>query len=69
MYEFRIIVAGRITRKERAAFLIKIFNNLPLNKKSAKIDYATGSRSQKFGMVVSSLVTAYLEDEYIKKQP
>ena len=48
---FKIIIAGRVTRKERAAFLIKKAGNLPLNKKVAKVDYAANAKIQKFGMV------------------
>jgi ribosomal protein S3 len=48
---FRIIVSGRLTRKDRAAFLTYYHNNLNLSTLSIPIDYAADFLIMKFGVV------------------
>jgi ribosomal protein S3 len=47
----KIVLAGRLTRKERAAFMIRKYGSVPLSKKDAIIDYAADSCIMKFGVV------------------
>lgn len=48
---FKILVAGRLTRKERAAYIIRRSGPLTLVKKTAIIDYATDFKIMRFGVV------------------
>lgn len=48
---FRIIVAGRITRRERAAYLVRRSGDVTLAKKSCVIDYAADFKIMRFGVV------------------
>jgi hypothetical protein len=48
---FRIIAAGRTTRKERAAYLIKQRGNITLGTKDTFIDFAQGVKILRFGLV------------------
>jgi hypothetical protein len=48
---FRIILSGRLTRKERAAYIIKNHKSIPLSTYNALIDYAGGFKIMKFGCV------------------
>jgi hypothetical protein len=48
---FKIIVAGRLTRKERAAFLVRKRGSVTLSKNSAFIEQATQAKNLRFGMV------------------
>jgi len=48
---FKIIVAGRITRKERAAYLVRHFGDVTLGTKSCNIDYAADFKIMRFGVV------------------
>ena len=48
---FRIILSGRLTRKERAAYIIKNHKSIPLSTYNVPIDYATGFKIMKFGCV------------------
>jgi ribosomal protein S3 len=41
---------GRLTRKERAAFLVRRGNAITLSKKQEKIDYSSDAKILKFGM-------------------
>lgn len=48
---FRIIVAGRLTRKERAAYIIRRNGEITLANKSKPIDYAADFKVMRFGVV------------------
>jgi len=48
---FRLVIAGRLTRKERAAFMIRRNGNLPLAHKNKKIDFASDFKIMRFGVV------------------
>lgn len=48
---FKIIVAGRLTRKERAAYIVRQYGDFTLGTKSCKLDYAADSRIMRFGVV------------------
>lgn len=48
---FKIVVAGRLTRKERAAFLIRKKGKLTLSKNDANIDYSYDFKIMRFGLV------------------
>jgi len=48
---FRIIISGRLTRKERASFMIKGRGAVPKAKKKAFIDYAADYKVMRFGLV------------------
>ena len=48
---YRIVVAGRLTRKERAAYMIKQTKNMPLGTKVVFIDYAADFVALRFGLV------------------
>jgi len=48
---FRIVVAGRLTRKERAAYILRQHGRVTLGTKSKFIDYATDAKIMRFGVV------------------
>jgi len=48
---FRIIVAGRLTRKERAAYIVRSAGDVTLGTKSCYIDYAADFKIMRFGVV------------------
>jgi ribosomal protein S3 len=48
---FRIVVAGRLTRKERAAYILRQHGSVTLGTKSRFIDYATDAKIMRFGVV------------------
>ena len=48
---FRILIVGRLTRKERAAHIIRQHGRLPLASKKIEIDYASDSKTMRFGAV------------------
>lgn len=48
---FKIVVAGRLTRKERAAFMVRKNGRVSLSQKSAFIDYASQFKIMRFGLV------------------
>lgn len=48
---FRIIVAGRLTRKERAAYIVRTAGDITLGTKSCYIDYAADFKIMRFGVV------------------
>jgi len=48
---FRIIISGRLTRKERAAYIVKSHKSMPLATAKVKIDYASDFKIMRFGVV------------------
>lgn len=48
---FRLIIAGRLTRKERAAFLVRKNKRVTLGSKDAIIDYHSNVQGLRFGLV------------------
>eukprot|EP01111_Echinosteliopsis_oligospora_P004878 TRINITY_DN17993_c0_g1_i1.p1 TRINITY_DN17993_c0_g1~~TRINITY_DN17993_c0_g1_i1.p1 ORF type:complete len:250 (+),score=-32.77 TRINITY_DN17993_c0_g1_i1:558-1307(+) len=48
---YKILITGRLTRKERAAVMIRSGRRMPLSTISAPIDYSAGFKIMKFGMV------------------
>lgn len=48
---FRLLIAGRLTRKERAAHLIRKHGRIPLGSKNIKIDFASDYKIMRFGIV------------------
>lgn len=48
---FRIVVAGRLTRKERAAFMVRKNGKVTLSEKDANIHYAADFKIMRFGVV------------------
>lgn len=48
---FRIIVSGRLTRRERASHIIQSYKRMPLSSYKYKIDYNQDIKIMKFGMV------------------
>jgi hypothetical protein len=63
---FRIILSGRLTRKERAAYIIKNHHSIPLSTYSSPIDYAGGFKIMKFGCVG---IKIYLKIDTISTPP
>jgi hypothetical protein len=51
MRGFRLIFSGRLTRKERAAYIVKSFKSMPLSTYKVKVDYASDFKIMKFGVV------------------
>nr|ADD25161.1 ribosomal protein S3 [Didymium iridis]ADD25162.1 ribosomal protein S3 [Didymium iridis] len=56
---FRIIFSGRLTRKERAAYIVRSHKSMPLSTYKAKIDYASGFKIMKFGVVGIKIYLLY----------
>ena len=48
---FRILIVGRLTRKERAAHIIRKRGGIPLSSKKRNIDYAFDYKVMRFGVV------------------
>jgi len=48
---FRLIFSGRLTRKERAAYIVKSFRSMPLATYNTRVDYASDFKIMKFGVV------------------
>jgi hypothetical protein len=48
---FRFIISGRITRKERASYIVHSHKSMPLASSSITIDYANDFRIMRFGVV------------------
>lgn len=48
---FRLIFSGRLTRKERAAYIVKSHKSMPLSTYKARVDYASDFKILKFGVV------------------
>lgn len=48
---FRFIISGRLTRKERAAYIVHSHKSMPLATTSVAIDYAYDFRIMRFGVV------------------
>ena len=48
---FRFIFSGRLTRKERAAFIVRSHKSMPLSTRSIRVDYAADSKTMKYGVV------------------
>ena len=49
---FRIVVSGRLTQKERAVYGVKTYKRTSRTYLQNNIDYASGFRIMRFGMVV-----------------
>jgi len=56
---FRLIFTGRLTRKERAAYIVKSHKSMPLASYKAKVDYASGFKIMKFGVVGIKIYLLY----------
>jgi hypothetical protein len=56
---YRFIVSGRLTRKERAAFIVRSARAMPLSTKSVRIDAAQDFRIMKFGIVGIKIYLLY----------
>jgi ribosomal protein S3 len=48
---FKIVISGRLTRKERAAYIVKSGKSMPLATINSKIDYAYDFKIMRFGVV------------------
>jgi hypothetical protein len=48
---FKIVVAGRLTRKERAAHIVKIKGKIPYSTKTQAIEYYNDFKIMRFGVV------------------
>ena len=48
---YKILITGRLTRKERAAVMIRSGKRMPLSTIKANIDYSAGFKIMKFGLV------------------
>ena len=48
---YRFIISGRLTRKERASFIVKNSRRMPLSAHTAKIDSCQDFKIMKFGVV------------------
>jgi hypothetical protein len=48
---FRIIISGRLTRKERAAYIVHSARSMPLSSSNIRIDYAFDFLIMRFGVV------------------
>jgi hypothetical protein len=56
---FRLIFTGRLTRKERAAYIVRSHKSMPLASYKAKVDYASGFIIMKFGVVGIKIYLLY----------
>jgi len=50
-YGYKIVLAGRITRKERAAYMLYKEGTTPSNAAGARLDYAADHLVMRFGVV------------------
>jgi len=48
---FRFIISGRLTRRQRAAYIVRAHSAMPLAKHDAMVDYAFDYKIMKFGVV------------------
>ena len=48
---YKILITGRLTRKERAAVMIRSGKRMPLSTIKANVDYSAGFKIMKFGLV------------------
>jgi hypothetical protein len=48
---FRFIISGRLTRRQRAAYIVRAHSAMPLAKHDALVDYAFDYKIMKFGVV------------------
>lgn len=53
---FRFVFSGRLTRKERAAYIVRSHKSMPLSTYSTTIDYASDFKIMKFGVVASKFI-------------
>jgi hypothetical protein len=58
---FRFIVSGRLTRKERAFFIVKSVRRMPLSSHDCRIDSAADFKIMKFGVVGIKIYLLYTE--------
>jgi len=56
---FRFIVSGRLTRKERAFFIVKSARRMPLSSHDSRIDSAADFKIMKFGVVGIKIYLLY----------
>jgi len=61
VFGFRLIFTGRLTRKERAAYILKSFRSMPLSTSSIRVDYASDFKVMKFGVVGIKIYLLYRE--------
>lgn len=48
---FRFIISGRLTRKERAAYIVRSYKAMPLSNPKIRIDFAYDFKIMRFGVV------------------
>lgn len=48
---FRILIVGRLTRKERGAYILRQRGSIPLSAKDKPVDYAADYKILKFGLI------------------
>jgi len=48
---YRFIISGRLTRAERASFILKSHGTMPYSRQDVRIDVASGFKIMKFGVV------------------
>jgi hypothetical protein len=56
---YRFIISGRLTRRERAAFIVRSARAMPLSTKSVRIDAAQDFKIMKFGIVGIKIYLLY----------
>jgi len=61
---YKIIVAGRLTRKERAAYITRSYKSISLSTYALKVDYASGHKTMKFGDVGIKIYMVYRAQRY-----
>lgn len=58
---FRFIISGRLTRKERAFFIVKNARRMPLSSHNSKVDSAADFKIMKFGVVGIKIYLLYTD--------
>jgi hypothetical protein len=58
---FRFIVSGRLTRKERAFFIVKSVRRMPLSSHDSRVDSAADFKIMKFGVVGIKIYLLYTD--------
>nr|ADZ99057.1 ribosomal protein S3 [Physarum polycephalum] len=59
---FRFIISGRLTRKERAAYIVKAYKAMPLATAKIRVDYASDFKIMRFGVVGIKIYLLTSED-------
>ncbi len=63
---FRFVISGRLTRKQRAWFIVKHYNKMPQTTVAEPIEYASGFRMLRFGMVGFKVFLLYQPDYIVR---